>query len=310
MSRARMPDLPLREGVCASAVALPQSGPWPLMLDFLDQRMPQVTRAVWLARMESASVFGEQGQALPADARYQGGGRMFYYRELAAESAIPFTEQILFQDDRLLIADKPHFLPVTPGGRYVRETLLTRLKQRTGLHDLSPVHRIDRETAGLVMFTLQPQHRGLYQNLFRDRQVSKVYEAVAPFRPDLQLPLIRRSRMQESAAAFMQSIEVAGEVNAETRIELLERLVSDANLARYALHPSTGQRHQLRVHMNALGLPIVGDSIYPELLPHQDEADFGRPLQLLARELRFVDPLSGQPRHFESGLRLSVAAGV
>jgi tRNA pseudouridine32 synthase/23S rRNA pseudouridine746 synthase len=305
VTRARRPELPLRDGVCVSAVALPQTGPWGLMLDFLDQRMPQVTRAVWLARMENASVFGEQGQVLPADAPYQGGGRMFYYRELAAESAIPFAETIVFQDEWLLVADKPHFLPVTPGGRYVRETLLTRLKQRTGLMDLSPAHRIDRETAGLVMFTLQPQNRGVYQNLFRDRQVSKVYEAVAPFRADLQLPLMRRSRMQESEAAFMQSIELAGEVNAETRIELLERLAGDANLARYALHPSTGQRHQLRVHMNALGLPIVGDSIYPALLPPQDATDFSRPLQLLAKALRFVDPLSGQPRHFESKLRLT-----
>ncbi|MCV2358689.1 pseudouridine synthase [Paucibacter sp. TC2R-5] len=305
MTRARSLDLPLRDGVGVSAVALPQTGPWSLMLDFLDQRMPAVTRAVWAARMQNASVFGEQGQVLPPEAPFQGGGRVFYYRELAVEAAIPFTESIVFQDDRLLVADKPHFLPVTPGGRYVRETLLTRLKQRTGLLHLSPAHRIDRETAGLVMFTVQPQDRGAYQNLFRDREVSKVYEAIAPFRADLQLPLIRRSRMQESAAAFMQSIEVDGEVNAETRIELQERLAGDANLARYALHPSTGQRHQLRVHMNALGLPIVGDSIYPELLPPQDAADFGRPLQLLAKELRFVDPLSGQPRHFESKLRLT-----
>jgi tRNA pseudouridine32 synthase/23S rRNA pseudouridine746 synthase len=304
MTRARQPELPLRAGVGASAVALPQTGPWPLMLDFLDQRMPQVTRAVWLARMENASVFGEQGQVLLPDAPYQGGGRMFYYRELVAESPIPFAETILFQDDWLLVADKPHFLPVTPGGRYVQETLLTRLKQRTGLAHLSPAHRIDRETAGLVVFTLQPDSRGAYQNLFRDRQVSKVYEAIAPYRADLALPLTRRSRMQESAAAFMQSIEVAGEVNAETRIELLERLAG--GMARYALHPSTGQRHQLRVHMNALGLPMVGDSIYPELLAQQDAADFSRPLQLLAKELRFVDPLSGQPRHFESALRLGV----
>ncbi|MBT9492742.1 MAG: pseudouridine synthase [Paucibacter sp.] len=305
MTRARSLVLPLRDGVGASAVALPQSGPWPLMLDFLDQRMPAVTRAVWRARMDKASVFGEQGQVLPADAAYQGGGRIFYYRELAAESPIPFTETIVFQDDRLLVADKPHFLPVTPGGRFVQETLLARLKQRCGLVDLSPAHRIDRETAGLVMFTLRPQDRGAYQNLFRDRQVSKVYEAIAPYRPDVQLPLTRRSRMQESAAAFMQSEEVAGECNAETRIELLERLSSGVDLARYALHPSTGQRHQLRVHMNALGLPIVGDSIYPDLLPQQDAADFSRPLQLLAKTLSFVDPLSGQPRHFESSLRLS-----
>ncbi len=311
MSRKPLPELPLRDGVSASAIALPQAGPWCLMLDFLDQRMPAVTREVWVERMENARVFGEQGQVLRADAPYQGGGRMFYYRELAVEPAIPFTETIVFQDEWLLVADKPHFLPVTPGGRYVRETLLTRLKQRTGLTHLSPAHRIDRETAGLVMFSVQPHSRGAYQNLFRDRQVAKVYEAIAPFDPSLSLPLSRSSRLQESAAAFMQSIEVAGEPNAETRIELLE-LLADGK-ARYALHPSTGQRHQLRVHMNALGLPIVGDSIYPELLPYPSDeaaADFSRPLQLLAKELRFVDPLSGQPRHFQSALRLSLAIGA
>ncbi|MFY7867633.1 pseudouridine synthase [Roseateles sp.] len=305
MSRAFGPALPLRDGVSVSAVALPQTGPWRLMLDFLDQRMPQVTRAVWVQRMQSGSVFGEQGQVLPVDACYRGGGRIFYYRELAAEPPIPFAETILFQDEHLLIADKPHFLPVTPSGRYVQETLLTRLKRRTGLADLSPIHRIDRETAGLVVFCIQPEQRGAYQALFRERLVDKVYESIAPFKPELSLPLTRRSRLQERSEAFMQMEEVEGACNAETRVTLLERLTDDTGLARYALYPSTGQKHQLRAHMNALGLPIVGDRIYPDLLPVEQEPDFSRPLQLLARELSFVDPISGESRRFTSRLRLA-----
>lgn len=304
MSRAPKPPLPLRRGVSASAVAMPSEGAWPLILDFLDHRMPQVGRAIWLNRMANGAVLDAQGQVLPSESAYRPGERVYYYREMAQEPQIPFEEAILFQDETLLVADKPHFLPVTPSGRYVQETLLTRLKRRTGLADLSPIHRIDRETAGLVVFCIQPEQRGAYQAMFRDRVVDKVYEAIAPFKPQLALPLTRRSRLQERSEAFMQMEEVEGACNAETRVTLLERLPGPAGLARYALYPSTGQKHQLRAHMNALGLPIVGDRIYPDLLPVEQEPDFSRPLQLLARELSFVDPISGQVRRFTSRLRL------
>ncbi|MCV2351714.1 pseudouridine synthase [Paucibacter sp. Y2R2-4] len=307
MSRAPKPPLPLRHGVSASAVAMPSEGSWPLILDFLDHRMPQVGRAIWLDRMANGAVLDAQGQVLPSESAYRPGERLYYYREMAQEPQIPFEETILFQDETLLVADKPHFLPVTPSGRYVQETLLTRLKRRSGLADLSPIHRIDRETAGLVVFCIQPEQRGAYQAMFRDRVVDKVYEAIAPFKPELALPLTRRSRLQERSEAFMQMEEVEGACNAETRVTLLERLSGPAGLARYALYPSTGQKHQLRAHMNALGLPLIGDRIYPDLLPVEQEPDFSRPLQLLARELSFVDPISGQVRRFTSRLRLDLA---
>jgi tRNA pseudouridine32 synthase / 23S rRNA pseudouridine746 synthase len=214
------------------------------------------------------------------------------------EPHVPFTESIIYQDAHLLVADKPHFLPVAPTGRYVQETLLVRLKKRTGLHDLVPIHRIDRDTAGLVLFSVQPASRDAYAALFRQRSVAKCYEAIAPFRSDLCFPLAHRSRMV-SAASFMQMQEAPGEPNTETHIELLEQRGA---LARYRLRPVTGKRHQLRVHMLSLGLPICGDAIYPTLTPEpQLEAlDYSDPLQLLAQRITFEDPMTGQQHAFNS----------
>ena len=307
MSRPAKLSLPLREGVSASALACPV-GPWRFLLDFLCERLPTVTRIEWQQRMAGGEVLDAQGLALPVDAPYPAGGRIYYWRWLAQEAPIPFEAQILFQDEFLLVADKPHFLPVVPAGRYVQQTLLTRLKKATGIATLTPAHRIDRETAGLVMFSIQPQTRGAYQNLFRDRQVHKVYEAIAPFDAALSLPLLRRTRMEERSEAFMQMQELAGEVNAETWIGLLQRLGPDGALARYELRPSTGQKHQLRVHMNGLGLPLLGDRIYPHLLPQETEPDYSHPLQLLARDLSFIDPITRQDRQFTSRRTLGFAS--
>ena len=304
MARPQKLQLPLRDGVSASAVACPP-GTWLRVIDFLAERLPLVSRDDWLSRLTRGDVLDGQGQPLAPDAPYRANTRLYYYRLLAREEPIPFEEHILFQDDWLLVADKPHFLPVTPKGRYVQQTLLTRLKKRTGIVTLTPIHRLDRETAGLVLFSLQPATRDAYQALFRERTVSKVYEATAPVRQDLALPLLRKSRLQEREDAFMQMQEVPGEPNAETEIRLLAQY---GQLGRYELRPRTGQKHQLRVHMNALGLPILGDRIYPKLLPEEAQPDYSRPLQLLARSLDFTDPCTGQPRHFESRLRLAKLA--
>ena len=303
MTRPPKLALPMRDGVSASVVACP-AGPWPTALEFLAERLPQVSRADWLMRLQRGDVLDDQGQVLPPAAPHRAHTRLYYFRQLDAEPVIPFEAQIVFQDDALLVADKPHFLPVTPGGCYVQQTLLTRLKRATGLATLTPIHRIDRETAGLVLFSIRPADRNAYQSLFRERAVEKVYEAVAPFRQDLTLPLTRRSRMQERADAFMQMEEVAGGVapNAETLITLIEH---NGVSARYELRPLTGQKHQLRVHMSALGMPIYGDRIYPVLRPEEAEPDFSNPLQLLAREIAFVDPVSGGVRRFVSRLRLA-----
>lgn len=292
----------MRDGVSASCVALPH-GPWPRLLDFLAERLPAVTRDQWLQRMAQGHVCDEHARPLPTDAAYRPGTRVYYYRALDTEPEIPFEEDIVYQDEHLLVADKPHFLPVTPTGRYVQQTLLVRLKRRTGLESLSPIHRIDRETAGLVVFSVRPQDRGAYQALFRDKTVAKHYEAIAPLRPDLPLPAVHRSRIEADEQFFRQR-EVPGTPNSETHLELLR---AQGPLGLYRLSPVTGRTHQLRVHMHALGRPIAGDLFYPEVVhgPGHVDEDWAHPLQLLARAIAFTDPVTGAPRHFESRRQLA-----
>ena len=292
--------VPSRDGVGPSCVALP-SGPWASVAEFLAQRLPSVSHGEWLERMAHGDVLDEQGRPIPPEAAYRPQSKAYYYRSVPHETPIPFKEVVVFQDDYLVVADKPHFLPVTPSGRYVQETLLVRLKRKLGIDTLSPVHRIDRDTAGLVLFTIQPSTRGAYQALFRDRCVIKHYEAIAPWHAELSLPLVRCSRLKEmDGPAFMQMQEVPGEPNAQTGVDLIEQ---QGLLARYRLSPVTGQKHQLRAHMAALGIPILNDLIYPHLYPDAPP-DHSKPLQLLAKSLAFTDPVTGQARQFESQLRL------
>ena len=304
------PHIAMRDGVSPSCLALPRvrQSPWPLLIDHLAERLPRIPRAEWTERMQAGTVLGEDGHPLPPDAPYVGGARVYYWRELRQEDPIPFEAHVLFEDKHLVVADKPHFLPVTPGGRYVRETLLVRLKAQMGMADLSPLHRIDRETAGLVLLCKRPQDRDAYQSLFRERKVDKVYEAVAAWRPELSFPLTRSSHILEDEQAFYRMREAStGEGlahNSETRIECVRR---EGQHALYRLHPVSGRRHQLRVHMHGLGLPIEGDQFYPVVRRGPDEAeDFAQPLQLLARGIAFTDPVTGQTRHFESARQLTL----
>jgi tRNA pseudouridine32 synthase/23S rRNA pseudouridine746 synthase len=286
--------LPIREGVAPSYIWLPD-GPWTDILTFLAQRFPDVAPDIWTSRMRRGEVVDANGVRLRPDSPYRKGACIFYYRELEGETPIPFEEQVLYQDDQLLVADKPHFLPVIPSGRFLHETLLVRLKKKTGLAHLTPIHRLDRETAGVIVFSHNPATRGNYQSLFQQRAVEKIYEALAPSRSDLDFPLTYRSRMVEGTPFFRME-EATGEPNSETRIEVLERR-GDVTL--YRLHPLTGKKHQLRVHLAALDIPIVNDAFYPVALPCKGD-DISHPLQLLARSISFHDPISGQQRHFES----------
>jgi len=296
---------PSRDGVNASTVGLP-AGPWPTLIDFLTERFANVPRATWLVRAARGDLTLHTGQRVTVEfathAPYPAQGRLYYYRDVPDEPAIPFQEDVLYQDEHLLVVDKPHFVPVVPSGHYLQQTLLVRLRRRLGLPHLAPIHRLDRDTAGLVLFSCQPATRDAYCALFRQHQVHKTYHAVAGWRPELHWPLTRQSRIVP-AGHFMLQHEVPGPVNAITHIDLLR--VHDA-LALYQLRPVTGQRHQLRVHMLALGLPILNDGLYPVLTP-QGSPDITRPLQLLARELHFTDPLTRQPRHFVSTRRLRMS---
>ncbi len=293
MARPPKPQLPLRDGVAASAVFCPP-GPWPTLTAFLDERLPRVLD--WAARIARGDVVNDAGQPLPA-APYLGNRRAYYWRHLDVEPEVPFEARILFQDEHLLVADKPHFLPVTPSGIYARQTLMARLRHATGLLDLNPVHRLDRETAGLVVFNLRREERDAYHRLFRERSVAKVYEAVALLGPGPWPRVLRHRLAEPEGEGFMQMQVVDGEPNAQTWVNLVEAL--PGGLARYELRPHTGQRHQLRVQMNAIGLPLVGDRIYPVLQPHENPPRFNAPLQLVARAIAFTDPVTGLSRRFE-----------
>ena len=295
---------PLRNGVAASALQLPP-GAWETVLDCLCARFPAIDRDTWLARIERGLVLDASGAPIDARMTYRTGVEIFYYREVADEALFPFTESVLHADADLVVADKPHFLPVTPAGRYVTQTLLARLIRRFDNPDLAPLHRIDRATAGLVLFSANPATRARYQALFRENRIEKRYEAFAPALQPLRFPLSRVSRI-ETGEPFFRMREVTGQPNAETRIDVMTQ---EGDIWRYALHPVTGRKHQLRVHMAALGAPIINDDFYPQCMPHPAD-DYSRPLQLLAQRVVFTDPLSGVSRRFDSCLELRSTASA
>ena len=282
----------------ASHLQLPP-GPWATVLDGLCARFPRIDRDTWLDRFARGRVQDDAGLPLMPDLPYRAGMEVRYFREVVDEGVIPFEERVLHVDAHLVVADKPHFLPVVPAGHFVRETLLARLVGRLGNTDLVPLHRIDRETAGLVLFSADPRTRDAYQSLFRERRIRKRYEAIAPPLPAVSFPCTRASRL-ERGEPFFRMQEMEGMPNSETRIDVLAR--GDVSW-RYGLEPVTGRKHQLRVHMAALGAPIRNDRMYPEL-SEAEATGFSSPLQLLAKSLEFMDPLSGEPRRFESGRHL------
>lgn len=304
MSRYRPNPPSARDGLNASCVVVP-AGRWASALDFLDWRFDKVARADWAQRLAAGDVVHQDGTRVRADEMLCSGQRLYYFREVPQEPPIPFRERILYQDEHLIVVDKPHFLPVIPSGKYVRETLLVRLGQTLHCDTLAPLHRIDRDTAGIVLFSRNPATRNAYNQLFRAHMVHKTYHAIARWNPDLPWPLQRHTRIAQGSH-FMQQAEVSGLPNALTRIR---PLLHDDDLALYELQPVNGQRHQLRVHMNALGLPILNDGIYPLLTPEGSQ-NFEKPLQLLAKEIAFTDPLNGLARRFESRLQLSARATI
>jgi tRNA pseudouridine32 synthase/23S rRNA pseudouridine746 synthase len=287
------------EGVSSSRVFLPTGRTHPTLLDFFISQFQHIEAAEWIARFNEDLVMTVDGVPVAPHDDYLPNTHLLYFRRLAREPEIPFEECILFQDEHILVADKPHFLPVTPSGLYLHQTLLNRLKKKTGIQTLSPIHRIDRDTAGLVVFSINPQERARYQNLFRDRAVKKIYEAIAPYSEDLiyKLPMTYRSKIVESEH-FLQMKEVVGKENTDTYIELIE---INKPWAKYRLTPGSGKKHQLRCHLNALGIPMRHDQIYPILTPYQEyDLNFSKPLQLLAKEVYFKDPITGEERSFVS----------
>lgn len=302
--KASAGPLPQRDGIDAVRVRLPEDpeGLWTSVGAYLAGRFGGAIGVARVVAMLAEERFvGADGTAVRRDEPYTAGRSLWFHRDFAAEEPVPFPVGVVYRDAHLVVADKPHFLATTPRGRHITETAVARLRRELGVPTLQPAHRLDRLTAGLVLFVVRPEERGAYQTLFRDRLVHKEYEAVAPYDPSVALPRTVRSRIVKERGV-LAAREEPGEANSESRVELVERR---GGLGLYRLVPATGRTHQLRVHMNALGVPIVHDPLYPVVEPEEAAEDWNRPLQLLARRLEFTDPVSGEPRRFVSGLRLS-----
>jgi tRNA pseudouridine32 synthase/23S rRNA pseudouridine746 synthase len=280
-----------------SVVTMPQAEkPYPSILAFLSGRFPAISREIWEKRISEGKVLDEKAQQITFDSTYAPMRRIFYFREVSLEPCIPFAEKILFLDDEILVACKPHFLPVTPGGRYVDECLLNRLRSSTGIADLAPLHRIDRGTAGIVLFSVNKKSRGLYGKLFLNGQVEKTYQALAACQPLQETASWDVSNRIVRGEPGFRMKTAAGSVNARSAINLVE---VKGDTARFTLQPRTGKTHQLRLHMSGLGFGILNDRYYPELQAEKED-NFDTPLQLVAQMLRFRDPLNGRNREFTS----------
>lgn len=276
------------------------AGNWPTVLDFLVNQFAHIPVPEWQSRLALGLVSCTDQQlnsrVLSANDSCPYLTHIEYFRQVAQEPTVPFEETIIFENEQIVVADKPHFLPVTPVGAFVENTLQSRLQKKLNTPNLQVVHRLDRETAGLVLLVKNPQHRDAYQALFRNQAIKKVYEAVAHFRADLPYPYLYKSCLTSSGQFFLQT-EINQTSNSATLIEVIK--VLSQNKALYRLTPSTGKKHQLRVHMASLGIGIEGDQFYP-IAKSQDLSDFASPLQLLARSLCFTDPISQQNMAFTS----------
>jgi tRNA pseudouridine32 synthase/23S rRNA pseudouridine746 synthase len=294
MRRRQQPPLPKRHGLDPARLRMPEADDWATVRDHLIERLPRVPAARIDQLLREGGIVDLAGPIAP-DAPYVPGGAVWFHRDLPDETAVPFEITIVHRDDDLLVVDKPHFLATIPRGQHILQTALVRLRRDLDLPDLIPAHRLDRVTAGLILFVINPARRGAYQTMFHKRTVRKEYEAIAPFDPELDLPRTVRSRIIKEKQVLAAQ-EVAGAPNAETCIELLEHR---DGWGRYRLRPLTGRTHQLRLHMNGLGIPILGDDFYP-VLTDKPVDDFSQPLQLLAASLEFTDPITGEPRRFDT----------
>jgi tRNA pseudouridine32 synthase/23S rRNA pseudouridine746 synthase len=252
-------------------------------------------RARWGAEAAAKVLAGEvvlpDGTVVSASTVLQPGAHVYFYRELRDEVPVPFDIPVLYRDDDIVVIDKPHFLATMPRGRHVAQTAVVRLRRELDLPELSPAHRLDRLTAGVLLFTTRREIRGAYQTLFSRGEVRKTYLARAAVDASIELPRVVRSRIIKRRG-HLQAVEEPGEPNAET-------LVEHVGDGLYQLTPHTGRTHQLRVHMAGLGLPIIGDPLYPSVIDIAPD-DFSTPLQLLAQSLEFEDPVSGRHREFVS----------
>lgn len=293
---------PMLQGVSASKVFLqPSSTPMQTIYQYLCAQFQHIAAAEWQQRFEDGLVYDAAGCTLNIHSPFQAHSHVFYYRFLAHEIHVPFAHKILFENEHIMVIDKPHFLTMSPTGQYVQETLLVRLKNQTGLEHLTPIHRLDRETAGVVLISKKPETRGAYQQMFASRQVQKTYHAIAPYSSTLVFPQVTRLKMEKGQPFYIMQV-LDGAPNSETDIQLLEQ---NQIWAKYQLKPHTGKQHQLRVHLSHLGIPIQNDPFYPTV-QHKADDDFSAPLQLLAKHIAFKDPITLSEMQFSSEQELAL----
>lgn len=300
MSKA---PLPIRNGLGPDRLRMPRESEARTVLDYLLGEFP-AEHALWTDLVDGGGVVDEHGRTILRDTRYQPTRFVYFYRKPAPEVPVPHEIEILHRDEQILVIDKPHFLATIPRGAHIVESAVVRLRRDLDLPDLAPVHRLDRMTAGVIVFTVTPDLRRPYQELFAEQKIVKEYEAIAGVDPAVEFPRIVRSRINK-VHGEMTATEVEGEPNSETRIELVDTFIDSAGamLGRYRLFPRTGRTHQLRLHLSSLGLPIIGDNYYPHYRP-APPGDFSAPLRLLARALEYPDPITGQKRRFVSSRAL------
>lgn len=291
--------LPLRDGLDPTRLRLPNSTEWTTIVSYLAARFPDDAKRI-REKVAAREVVDESGTAITESTAFVRHTFVYLYRDPPTEKRVPFELNVLHRDENLLVVDKPHFLATTPRGKHIVESALVRLRRELDLVDVSPAHRLDRLTAGVLMFTLRPTVRRAFQTMFADRTVTKTYEAIAPYNPSLRFPRTVRSRIVKERGK-LAAYEVDGVPNSETVVELVERRGTHAL---YQLTPTTGKTHQLRVHMSSIGLPLAGDNFYPEFVDVPDD-DYSEPLRLLARSIVFDDPITGRPRTFTSCRTLS-----
>lgn len=289
-----------------SKLSLPQHNPGvTTVLEYLILKFPDITSDVWSKRVADGKVHWHDGRLINSGSLFEAQQRVYYYREVDCEPVVPFSEKIIFQDELILVAYKPHFLPVTPGGEYVEECLQNRLRNKTGNEQLQALHRIDKATAGLVLFSVNSNSRLHYHHLFESHQVKKTYQAIAstnnnPPMDNQQWEV--KNRLEKTGTRFLMHI-VEGQANSHSLIRCLQ---CSGDKALFELNPITGKTHQLRLHMQSLGWPILHDTYYPQLLEQGEPDDYSKPLQLLAQQLQFIDPMTKQARSFSSGTELSL----
>ena len=330
------PPLPVRNGVGPTRLRIPP-GTHTTVVEFLRSRFPHLAEDSITRRINEGEIVTQDGSPITHTTAAADHEFIWYYRTVPDETPIPFDIEVLHIDDDLVVADKPHFLPTTPGGQFVQETALVRLRNQLNMPDLVPLHRLDRATAGVLLFSPNPATRGAYQQLFEHRKVTRFYQSVvhlpapAEFYVD-RFPFTFRNRIIKTKGVITAEVEAypvsdSGRIeaprmgkrrrshapttgpNAITDIELLShRVTDDGALAHVALYPRTGRTHQLRIHLAALGHGILHDRFYPVLQDHAPD-DYTKPLQLLASGVAFTDPLTGRHREFTSQRDLQFATG-